>query len=384
MALRLPLLAMMICSALVVAQRLQAQQFFAPQQRATNQNQDGLSASSDNPLRNGIQAVSGDTHVAPIVFSANEHSTIAMNEKQTSSGNAIPREILDVLYPPRETKSSNQDQTNSVNTIEQAAHFEAASAIANQPEAVSIETPGQFATSDRLKTNNELEPTRTEMAADFSRLPKPVIDVDSQLPAEPIVNQNQVTVASLLTSSSSGLSFGSVSTGGKKLAGGKTDSELATENQFQQLLQNIATSTCLVIILGVGFILVAKRFVAAKPTGGKQSMATAPRISVVANLKLTPKSRLHLIEVGDQRVLVASDVTGIKSVVSLNQSFSTALNSLDEMESAASVPSQTYGQTQPSKQSAAEIEAEMQRKLSEILGGEAFKDVFYKSTRAMA
>ena len=202
---------------------------------------------------------------------------------------------------------------------------------------------------------------------------------------------------------------------------GQPNAELAASEDFQQMLQKIATSTCLVLFLGIGFIFVAKRWVAG--TGGVKrvpasqsnaankntSRSQQRRIQLVANLRLSGKSNLHLVEVGEQRVLIASDLNGIKSVVALNNTFSASLDSYDEdptPEAMDSNPAGTYTPaarsfSQPTnndpaansrqpmtlrpieQQSKAEVEAEMKRQLAELLGGQAFKDVFYKQARAV-
>ncbi len=203
---------------------------------------------------------------------------------------------------------------------------------------------------------------------------------------------------------------------------GQPNAELESSEDFQQMLQKIATRTCLVLFLGVGFIFVAKRWVAgigganrvpaskSKPTNKNNGRANQSRIQLVANLRLSGKSNLHLVEVGDQRVLIASDLNGIKSVVALNSAFSASLDTDDEeptTELMDSNPAGTYtpatrsfshptsnypaaNSRQPStvqpieQRSTAEVEAEMKRQLAELLGGQAFKDVFYKQTRAVA
>jgi flagellar biogenesis protein FliO len=182
-----------------------------------------------------------------------------------------------------------------------------------------------------------------------------------------------------------------------------------------------------VLFLGVGFIVVAKRFFVSTPgnaqthSGRSKSTATnePPKIQIITSLKLNAKSTLQLVEVGDQRVLVASDLNGIKSIVALNQPFAAALDQFDEpLESAVaeSTPAGAYSpvgrayaeaQPQPTpvsdrsprprstsesaagpregqSQSTAEIEAEMKRQLAQLLGGQAFSDVFYNQTRAVA
>ncbi len=183
----------------------------------------------------------------------------------------------------------------------------------------------------------------------------------------------------------------------------------SSSDDFQALLQKIATSTCIVLVVGVGFVLVAKRWInrggtaARTASASKSSVKTnAPTFRMIAQLRLSAKANLHLIEIGDQRVLVASDLSGIKTVVPLNTPFADALadysdiiagetnqaiNRQPETQSTAGTYTPAARGPVPAKKSTEEIEIEMQRKLSELLGGEAFKDVFYKAnqtTRAVA
>ena len=109
------------------------------------------------------------------------------------------------------------------------------------------------------------------------------------------------------------------------------------------------------------------------------------RIHVVANLRLTPKSNLHLVEVGDQRVLVASDLTRDQVGGFFDQFICGGTRLVGGHQSLASNDDQRRQRVRNGNlrksannrsQANAEIEAEMQRKLSEVLGGQAFKDVF--------
>ena len=103
--------------------------------------------------------------------------------------------------------------------------------------------------------------------------------------------------------------------------------------RFQQLIQNIAWSTCIVLVVGVGFIFAAKQWIQRKTPTRKQ--AETP-IKIASTLRLSPKSSLFLVEAGEQRLIVASDQNGIKSVVALDgarseeESFAATLTSLSE------------------------------------------------------
>jgi hypothetical protein len=185
-------------------------------------------------------------------------------------------------------------------------------------------------------------------------------------------------------------------------------------NDFVETIQRIATGTCLVLVLGVGFILVAKRFSIGKPTmaksnAGKSRAAELPlNVRLVGNFKLSAKSNLQIIEVGDQKFLIANDATGIKSVVPIGAPFVSTLDDLasaisekenDERDEtvtytpsarlqtvdntrrkSTSSTSATIGQPSTSKTNA-DVEEDMRRQLAELLGGQAFKNVFYQQSK---
>lgn len=178
------------------------------------------------------------------------------------------------------------------------------------------------------------------------------------------------------------------------------DSGSSNPQDFQEMLIKITTSTCVVLFLGIGFIVVAKRWMvwtgSAKATSSRKRNSSArknepPQFRIVSNLRLSPKSNLHLVEVEDQRMIVATDATGINSVTPLAKPFAASLDEMDAMTDDLQEEVETAETYTPAavnsysaKQSSAEIEADMQRKLAELLGGEAFKDVFYKNNRALA
>jgi flagellar biogenesis protein FliO len=102
--------------------------------------------------------------------------------------------------------------------------------------------------------------------------------------------------------------------------------------EFRKVIERIALSTCLVLCGGVGFILVAKQFFKFKNKPNPQKPATNS-IQIKSTLKLSPKANLFLVETGKHRMVVASDQTGIRSVVPLTDSFADTLESFDQEES---------------------------------------------------
>jgi flagellar biogenesis protein FliO len=224
-----------------------------------------------------------------------------------------------------------------------------------------------------------VQPARAEMTADFAKLPGYGESISE--PQQPLKPNGPRTLGEFLQTA---LPAAKADQTTERFASGELLQEkgqpmvrTGSSRGFQELLQRIATSTCLVIILGIGFILVAKRFMTNAP--GKPSKGPSKEsIQIVNSIRLNPKSNLHLVEVASQRVLVACDLNGIKSVVSLTPSFAETFDEYHE-ESPVADPTESSS----NDKTTAEIEAEMQEKLSQILGGQAFKDVFLRD-RAVA
>ena len=378
MAFRLPTLTIAVCVVLWVPQlALDAQQptanFSPPIERVptVGENQ------SANPLRHRTMiATTNSPSALPQSGKAEQQPAGKSREEMRE---AIPPEVRKALYPHLTEKKKDNVLVQAAAHLEPVGH----STSRRQQAVKQLHRPIDFPSA-------KPEPTPTVMATDFSRLPKPSQDSIAPL-GDVAKTQNLETADSLLapkTSTAKQKSGSSVFS--KKLAAERSGD--LSKPEFQDLLGNIAGSTCLVLILGVGFILVAKRVTKGKVAKTKKQKSDEPQINVVANLRLTPKSDLHLVEIGRQRVLVASDAAGIKSVVSLTNSFASQFDSLDDeiaTEAAAETTESSqepgvYEKPQTASQEDAEIEAEMRRKLSELLGGQAFKDVFYQSTRAVA
>ncbi len=92
------------------------------------------------------------------------------------------------------------------------------------------------------------------------------------------------------------------------------------KNALDGLVQKTIWNTALVIALAIGTVLVLKL----KGKHRKPGQTPVDEfIEVLSTTKIGGKSILHLVKVGKQQVLVASDANGIKSVISLDskQSF---------------------------------------------------------------
>ena len=172
-------------------------------------------------------------------------------------------------------------------------------------------------------------------------------------------------------------------------------------------------------------------------------LATSPneedtRIRIKNQLKLDDRSVLYLIEVAGQSVLVANDTSGIKSVVPILPSFTDGMERLDPLDDTvdsvadevvnrmhesqitreenragayrpgrvAEAPAESTthqnqnprrhldeprgdhhhtdraGTTEAENKDQLKIEEEMKRRLAELLGGQAFQEVFYQQSQA--
>ncbi len=121
---------------------------------------------------------------------------------------------------------------------------------------------------------------------------------------------------------------------------GKGQTKRSDQQRLQNLIQSIAWSTCLVLAVGIGFIFSAKLWLGRSTPKEKQPESP---IKIASTLRLSPKANLFLVEAGEQRLIVASDQDGIKSMVALNESagesksFAETLQSLSEASDSMAV-----------------------------------------------
>ena len=113
----------------------------------------------------------------------------------------------------------------------------------------------------------------------------------------------------------------------KSIIGQKFD-----RSKFQTLIKHLAINTCIVLCFGLGIIVVAKKYFKGSAPRAKKATETNT-IEIKSTLKLSPKSSLHLVEANDQRVIVAIDQTGIKSMIRLTESFASTLDSIEDLAS---------------------------------------------------
>lgn len=111
----------------------------------------------------------------------------------------------------------------------------------------------------------------------------------------------------------------------------KLQAKRSDQQRIQNLIQSIAWSTCLVLAVGVGFIFSAKLWLGRSNTQ-KKKQPESP-IKIASTLRLSPKANLFLVEAGEQRLIVASDQDGIKSMVALNEASSESKSFAETLQS---------------------------------------------------
>lgn len=90
----------------------------------------------------------------------------------------------------------------------------------------------------------------------------------------------------------------------------------ASQSDFTKLIEKVCYSTLFVLVLGIGFVVVAKKIQG--KGGAPQEKVEAYEFDVIGKIDLSPKASLTLVQVGEERIVVASDSIGVKSVVHLN------------------------------------------------------------------
>ena len=118
----------------------------------------------------------------------------------------------------------------------------------------------------------------------------------------------------------------------------------ANQSDFTKLIEKVCYSTLFVLVLGIGFVVVAKKFQGKGTT--KPEKEAAYEFDVIGKIDLSPKASLTLVQIGDEKIVVASDSIGVKSVVHLNgKSANEPISSFSEAMEMADVPhdlEQTY------------------------------------------
>jgi flagellar biogenesis protein FliO len=114
-------------------------------------------------------------------------------------------------------------------------------------------------------------------------------------------------------------------------------SRTADTSALAETMQRIAVSLCFVLAVACVLLLVIKRWLFSRTslipkTGVVKPNRDSTSIRILNQLRLDAKSLLYLIKANEQQVLVAVDMAGIKSVVTLNSDFESALEDLSEQQ----------------------------------------------------
>ena len=109
---------------------------------------------------------------------------------------------------------------------------------------------------------------------------------------------------------------------------------LAFSDDSRKLIERIAYNLLFVLTLGVGFIFVAKKWM---KVGGAEVKPKQSEFEVLNTLNLPGKSTLMLIKVNSDRLMVAIDSTGVKSVVHLTDSFTENIDAYDDVPEQSAV-----------------------------------------------
>ena len=109
---------------------------------------------------------------------------------------------------------------------------------------------------------------------------------------------------------------------------------LAFSDDSRKLIERIAYNLLFVLTLGVGFIFVTKKWM---KVGGAEVKPKQSEFEVLNTLNLPGKSTLMLIKVNSDRLMVAIDSTGVKSVVHLTDSFTENIDAYDDVPEQSAV-----------------------------------------------
>ncbi|MFK7765631.1 MAG: hypothetical protein AB8B55_00210 [Mariniblastus sp.] len=238
----------------------------------------------------------------------------------------MPPEVLDAIYPPKRDPNSSGKQGRRIPKL---------NANQTQPQTQN-QTQPQRTRPAFHPPHSSVSQASYSTATDAQNNIKPVSDMLGQLQHQVTQNQTQPFQTNQILRPNDL----------KKPAtteGSQDDSAQKESHKFQKLIQKIALSTCMVLAMGVGFIFVAKQWMQHKsPT---RRSPPEDSIKITSTLKLSPKSSLFLVETGKQKLIVASDQNGIKSMVALNRqgsienSFASTLDSLSEAALTTEPPS---------------------------------------------
>ena len=231
-------------------------------------------------------------------------------KRRTSMGDTVPREsaaqlLKDEPPSPAEEPINTADLTPVISMLDQLQNPEATAAYQEE-----LDTPAEAIYQT----------------------------VDYQSPVEDRENQQKLASAENVLASLNQ---------GRRLSQAKAPSNKLPEkaarfgsdgSRVRVLAEKLATNTMIVMVCGIGFILIAKQWMKLKP---RKSKPTQAGFEIVARIQVSPKSYLMEVNLGEERLVVATDPSGVKSVIRLTDTFSQTLDSFTDDETEAVNPTGT-------------------------------------------
>ena len=111
------------------------------------------------------------------------------------------------------------------------------------------------------------------------------------------------------------------------------------KQHFGKLIANLGMNLAFVLLVGIGFIVVAKQWIKPQGFGKKEtSEQGSSSLEIQEELILDGKTKIRVVRWKNSDVLIASDPDGVKSMVALAPSFSKSLEQIEEVEELENEP----------------------------------------------
>jgi flagellar biogenesis protein FliO len=111
------------------------------------------------------------------------------------------------------------------------------------------------------------------------------------------------------------------------------------KQSFGKLIANMGMNLAFVLLVGIGFIVISKQWLKPQASLKKESSDHTSSLRVTEELVLEGKTSIRVIQWKDSEILVASDATGVRSMVALTPNFSDTLDQVEtEFEERESEP----------------------------------------------
>ena len=293
-------------------------------------------AQAGNPLRFG-QPVNNQVSQRSIGNGQIETRSTTYSTSNQSAGANMPAEVFNAVYGNKSPRKLTSPQSNIparheppqtvAKRLPQTTSRPVNSTIddrnVNPAVHVAAPTNNMSALDEALKrlrtrhTENVIASGRPSGSAQFNRL--------ESSRENSLALQDQSSGSELLSNGQVGLDNAGIDGGPTSMIA----KPAFDQGKFQRLIKHLAINTGIVLCIGIAFVFIAKQWFTGKAP--RQKSKIKPAIQITSTLKLSPKSNLFLVEAGDQRLVIASDHNGIKSVVPLNNSFSDTLDSIADI-----------------------------------------------------